>query len=252
MAIPPEVLAGFWGLLAGSALLVGAAAGYFARVPERVHASVMAFGAGVLISAISFELLDEAFRLGGAYTAAAGLLVGGAIFTVANIVLARRGAEHRKRHNPAALAKGKAGNNGPAIAVGSLIDGIPESIAIGLTIVAGGAVSTATVIAIFLSNIPEGLSSSAGMKTIGWSAPKVFGLWTAIAVVSGAASLAGYAVFSGLSAVTNAFVLALAAGGILAMLADTMVPEAFSEERSLSGMVTVVGFIVSFLLSMLG
>jgi len=251
MLIPPVALAGFWGLLAGSALLVGAAAGFFTHVPERVHASVMAFGAGVLFSAISFELLDEANRLGGAYTAAAGLLVGGAVFTLANMALARRGAAHRKRHNASALGKAAAGNNGPAIAVGSLIDGIPESIAIGLTIVAGGAVSTATVIAIFLSNIPEGLSSSAGLKTMGWSAGKVFGLWTAIAVVSGAASLAGYAVFSGLGAGTNAFVLALAAGGILAMLADTMVPEAFSEERSLSGIVTVIGFITSFLLSML-
>jgi ZIP family zinc transporter len=247
--VPPWAMAGVWGLLAGSALLIGAAIGYFVAVPKRIVASVMAFGSGVLLSAISFELLDEAFLLGGWDHAAAGLLVGGLVFTLANVALARWGAKHRKRSDVAAVGD-EFESNGPAIAVGTLIDGIPESIAIGLTLLAGGVVSTATVIAIFISNIPEGLSSSAGLKARGWPAQTVFLLWTAIALMSGGASLAGYLVFGGLDPGINAFVLALAAGAVLAMVVDTMVPEAFSEEHSLSGMMTVFGFIVSFVLSM--
>lgn len=246
--VPSWAIAGGWGLIAGSALLIGAGVGYFAAVPKRIVAAVMAFGSGVLLSAISFELLDEAYLLGGWDHAAAGLFAGGLVFTLANLELARWGARHRKRSDVAIL--GDFESNGPAIAVGTLIDGIPESIAIGLTLLAGGAVSTATVIAIFISNIPEGLSSSAGLRARGWSAIRVFLLWAGIAVASGVASLAGYLVFGGLDSGISAFVLALAAGGVLAMVADTMIPEAFSEAHSLSGMVTVLGFIVSFVLSM--
>lgn len=252
MVIPMWAVAGLWGALAGSALLIGAAAGYYLAVPRHVTASVMAFGSGVLLSAISFELLEQAYALDGADHAAAGLLAGGLLFTAANVLLTRRGAKHRKRSDAAVFAHDEVEGSGLAIAVGSVIDGVPESIAIGLTLLAGGAVSVPTVVAIFLSNIPEGLSSSAGLKARGWRAAHVFLLWTAIALVSGAASLAGYTFFSGFGSGVNAVVLALAAGGVLAMVVDTMVPEAFSEAHSLSGMMTVLGFITSFVLSMAG
>ncbi|AEG17792.1 ZIP family metal transporter [Methanobacterium paludis] len=246
------IMSGLWGLLAGSALLVGAIFGYFFKIPQRIVASIMAFGAGVLMSAISFELLDEAYALGGAYHVVAGFLIGATIFTLANVYLARKGAKHRKRSGKAILSENGFESSGPAIAVGSVLDGIPESIAIGLTMIEGGIVSTATVVAIFLSNIPEGLSSSTGMKTMGWRAVPIFVLWTVITLCTGVSSLAGYTIFSHFSPGIIAAVLALAAGGILAMLVDTMIPEAFSETHNLAGMVTVLGFILSFILSKFG
>jgi ZIP family zinc transporter len=136
-----------------------------------------------------------------------------------------------------------------AIAVGSLLDGIPESIAIGLTLLAGGTVSTVAVIAIFISNFPEGLSSSTGMRKAGRSKGYVFGVWALITVICGFASMAGYALFGRFSAGTEAATTSVAAGAILAMLADTMMPEAFEEGHNIVGLVTVLGFMLAFFLS---
>lgn len=243
------VMAGIWGFIAGSALLLGAIFGYFFKIPQRLVASVMAFGAGVLMSAVSFELLDEAYTLGGPTHLVAGFIIGAIIFTLANVYLARKGAKHRKRSTK--IDYDDTENNAMAIAAGSVIDGVPESIAIGLTMIGGGVVSTATVVAIFLSNIPEGLSSSVGMKKAGWKPVKVFLLWFTIAIVTSISSLIGFSVFSHLPVELTAVTLAVAAGGILAMLVDTMIPEAFSETHNLAGMVTVIGFAISFILSKL-
>jgi ZIP family zinc transporter len=250
--MPLWLIAGLWGFLAGGALLVGAVAGYFVHVPQRVVAGIMAFGSGVLISALSFELMEEAFKRGGFGSTAIGFLGGGLVYTLVNWYLAHRGAKHRKRSGKKQPSEEEHGGSGLAIAVGALLDGIPESIVIGLSLLAGGAVSWVAVTAVFLSNIPEGLSSAAGMKQAGRSKAYIFGVWGGIAAISGLASILGYTVFRGFSPEVIAATTAVAAGAIMAMLADTMIPEAFQEAHDLAGLITVLGFLVSFLLSKLG
>lgn len=250
--MPTWLEAGLWGLLAGSALLLGAGVGYFARIPARLIAAIMAFGSGVLISALSFELMDKAFERGGLGSTAIGFLAGAALFTGGNALLARRGAMHRKRSGGLQPTESDRQGSGTAIAVGALLDGIPESIVIGLSLLQGGVVSAVAVVAIFLSNLPEGLSSAAGMKAAGRSAGYIFGVWGGIALASGAAALLGYSAFSHFSPEVVAATTAVAAGAILAMLADTMIPEAFEEAHGMAGLITVAGFLSAFALSKLG
>jgi zinc transporter, ZIP family len=251
-AMNPAFQAAGWGLLAGGALVLGAAIGWFVRVPQRLIAAVMAFGAGVLISALAFELMQEAYERGGLLSAGAGLLAGAALFTLANWCLARYGAKHRKRSQGEQPSEAHAGGSGAAIAIGALLDGIPEAMVIGLSLLQGGRVSLVAVSAIFLSNIPEGLSSAAGMKKAGRSAAYVFGVWMTIALASGVAAWAGCALFAGVSQEWVAAVTAVAAGAILAMLADTMIPEAFERTHGATGLITVLGFLAAFVLSKAG
>jgi ZIP family zinc transporter len=218
-------------------------------VPQRLIAGIMAFGSGVLISALSFELMDEAYKKGGFDSTAIGFLGGAAVFTLANWLLARQGAKHRKRSGEQQPSEQDNGGSGLAIAVGALLDGIPESIVIGLSMLGGGVVSTVAVAAIFLSNVPEGLSSSAGMKKAGRSAKYVFGVWGAITLASGVAALVGYTLFQHYSADVVAATTAVAAGAILAMLVDTMIPEAFEAAHDYAGLITVAGFLAAFALS---
>jgi len=247
-----------WGGIAGLALVLGAFVGYLAPVPRKVVAGVMAFGGGVLISALAFELMASAYEQGGVAPTAVGFLAGATLFVVADAIVNRTGGRHRKRSGEhqrrelgARASQGK-GGGGMAIAIGSLMDGIPESLAIGASLTAGGGVAWVTVAAVFLSNVPEGMSSSAGMRRAGRSKGFVFGLWSAIAVASAAAAMVGQVVLATAPAWIVAAVVALAAGAILAMLANTMMPEAFEVAHTWTGLVTVAGFLLAFLLSKLG
>lgn len=241
-----------WGLVSGSALIVGAGLGYLADVPKRIIGLIMAFGSGVLISALTFDLIEEAYQRGGFRAAAIGFVGGALIYTIANYLLNKKGGKHRKKSGALQPSEKENPGSGLAIAMGALIDGIPEFIAIGVSMLEGGVVSIATVIAIFLSNLPEGLSSSAGMKKAGRSAKFIFGVWIAIALLSGIASLCGYVIFRHYSPQVIAATVAVAAGGILAMLSSTMMPEAYEESHELVGLITVVGFLAAFILSKMG
>jgi zinc transporter, ZIP family len=247
----PATQALLWGFVSGGALVLGAAIGFRVRVPGRVVAGVMAFGSGVLISALCFELVLEACEQGGLTASITGFLLGAVAYSTANHLVSCRGARHRKRSGQQQAREEEQSGSGVAIAIGALLDGIPESIAIGLSILHGGAVSVATVVAIFLSNLPEGLSSSAGMKKAGRSATYVFWIWTMIAVVCGLSSLVGYVVFDGFSPFVLAATTALAAGAMLTMIVDTMIPEAFSQTHDWTGLIAVSGFLTSFTVSQL-
>jgi zinc transporter, ZIP family len=236
--------AGFWGFVGGFALLIGAIVGLKARTGQRTIGLVMAFGAGVLISALAFELTEESFKRGGAVSVTLGLAAGGILFFAGDWVLDHRGGNHRKRSGGQ-----QAGGSGSAIVLGALMDGIPESVAIGVSLLGGGGVGVATVAAVFLSNVPESLSAATGLKKAGHSARWVMALWTAVAVVSALAAAVGYAVLGDASPSVIAFIQAFAAGAILTMLADTMMPESFEHGGSIVGLVTLLGFALAFLLS---
>jgi len=236
--------AGLWGLAAASALVIGALIGLVGGVPRRFVALGMAFGAGALISALAFDLTEEAFAEGGTLPVAGGLAAGALVFFAGDQLLHRRGAARRgKRMHHAAEG------NGPAIVLGALLDGIPESVVLGSTLLAGGGVGVPFLAAVFISNVPEALSAAADLRREGHQPTWIIGLWVGVAVVSGVAAALGYALLGGMGAGAVPLIQAFAAGAILTMLADTMIPEAFSEGGDLTGLATVFGFATAFLLT---
>jgi zinc transporter, ZIP family len=234
-----------WGLLAASSLLLGGLLAVALPIGRRLLGVVMAFGAGVLISATAFELVEEAFQTSGLLSDVAyGLFAGCAVYALGDALLDRFGGADRKSSG------GEQATGSPlAIVLGIVLDGIPESAVIGLTLLEGGAVSAAMLIAVFVSNVPEAVAATSGLVASGWRRSQVFVLWGVVALVSGVASLAGYGLLDGASPSLVAFVLAFAGGAILTMLADTMMPEAYAHGGKLVGVFTTLGFATAFAIS---
>jgi ZIP family zinc transporter len=231
-----------WGTLAASSLVIGALIALRFHIGLRAIGLIMGFGAGVLISALAFDLVEEAVdKASGHGWVAVGLFAGCGVFFGGDRLIDRLGGGDRKDADG-----GQEGGSALALVLGSVLDGIPESMVIGLTIYEGGAVGAAYLAAVFISNLPESISSTSGLKTSGWQTSRILWMWIAIALISGLASLLGYVLFQDSSPDTVAFVLAFAAGAILTMLAQTMMPEAFEHGGKLVGVVTTLGFAVAF------
>jgi ZIP family zinc transporter len=237
-----------WGLISASSLVIGSLVAIWLHLSLRVIGLIMAFGAGVLISAVAFDLVEEAADTSSGEGAIAwGLFAGCLVFFGGDWLISRFGGADRKD------ATGDQEGDSPlAIVLGTVLDGIPESMVIGLTIYEGGAVGAAYLAAVFISNLPEAISSTTGLLSSGWQKSRVLWMWIGIAVVSAVASLAGYGLFQDSSPATVAFVLAFAAGAILTMLASTMMPEAFEHGGKLVGIVTTLGFAVAYAIHSLG
>jgi zinc transporter, ZIP family len=237
----------WWGAFAASSLVVGGLIALRVRVSGLVLGLVMGFGAGVLLSAVSFELVEEAFETTGLLSdVAIGLFAGCAVFSIGDALIDRFGGGDRK-----AMDGAQAEGSPLAIVLGIVLDGIPESAVLGLTLVEGGAISVAMLAAVFLSNLPEAVAATSGLVLAGWHGSRVLALWVGVVAVSALAALAGFALFDDASPHAIAFVLAFAGGAILTMLADTMMPEAFEHGGKLVGVVTTLGFATAFAISAL-
>src|SRR5262245_28686751 len=241
-----------WGLFGASSLLIGAVIGLKVSIPTRVIGLILGFGAGTLISAVAFELTDEAYNLGGADTLTLGLALGALTYFVGDLAIARRGADQRM--NPGKRRAGstpQGADAASALLLGAVLDGIPESAVIGISLLGGGSVSAAVLAAVFISNLPEAIASSTGMKMERVSTRHVLTTWVVVVLISGMASAVGYGLLEGASGNTVALLEAFAGGAVLTMLVDTMIPEANKDGGRAVGLATVLGFALAYLLSTL-
>jgi ZIP family zinc transporter len=215
-----------WGALAASSLVIGALLGLAREWPRELVGLVLAFGAGALISAVSFDLAAEGAQIGDTGYTAAGLAVGALTYYALNRVVGR-------------------GEAGASLALGAFLDGIPEQTVLGIGIAAGEGVSVGLLVAIFVSNLPEAIGSATDMRAARKSPAQIRRLWLAVAVICAAATVVGYLIADAVSGNVNAFVDGFAAGALLVMLIDQMIPEAVRKGGDVSGLVTVLGFAVA-------
>ena len=214
-----------WGALAASSLIIGAVLGLAREWPERFVGLVLAFGAGALISAVSFDLAEEGFKIGGPGTVAVGLAAGAMAFYVLDGLLDRGGDN--------------------ALAIGALLDGVPEQLVLGIGIAAGEGVSVGLLAAIFISNLPEAIGSATAMKEAGMRRVAILRLWGLIAIGCAVATPVGFALADVTGGDLQAAVNGFAAGALLVMLIDSMIPEARTKAGRTGGLVTVLGFAVA-------
>lgn len=239
------LMAMLWGGVAGFALLIGALVGFSERMSNRTVSLILALGGGVLIAMVALELMQESFELGGYWASGVGVLGGSTTFFLADLALAHYGGKRRKQSEGQPETEG----SGYAIFVGSLLDSIPEAVAIGVSLLKGGSIGWVLILGVLLSNIPEGLSATTGMLKAGRSLRYVFGLWSAATLATALAALFGYLLFAYLPIEQVALTQSFAAGAILAMLASSVFPQAFKQGGPMVGLLTSIGFLIAFFLS---
>jgi len=236
-----------YGLAASSALVIGAAIGTRYTPSRHVTSILLAFASGALISALAFELFEEAFELGGAARAGLGLLAGAAVFVAVDTWLDRRVVGESGPEEREVVKEGARGGVGWALLAAVTLDGVPENLALGVSLVEGASLSL--LVAIFFSNLPEALVGAVAMRTGGLAAKKVMGTWIACAAVLAAMVVFGESVAEGLDASVLAVALGFAGGAVLASLADTLMPEAYEHGRPWNAFATAAGFFLSFMLA---
>jgi ZIP family zinc transporter len=230
-----------WGLVATSSLLIGGVIAIRFRISNKVLGIIMAFGAGSLISAVSYELVYEAVRLAKTTGYPAfGFFTGALTFFFSDKLIAKMGVANRK-----AIKGSSATGLVVPMVLGIILDGIPESIVIGLGLYEGGKVGIAMLAAVFISNLPEAVAGTTGMKAGNWSTKKILLLWLLIVIVCAFSTIAGFSLFSSASDLWLSFIQAFAGGAILMMLTNSMIPEAYEHGGKLAGVFTVLGFFVS-------
>ncbi|MEQ6377346.1 ZIP family metal transporter [Bacillaceae bacterium S4-13-58] len=238
-----------WGTIAGSATMLGALVVLKYSIPKKIIGYIMALGTGALIGATSYELLEDAVSRSGFFQIAIGFLGGSLIFTFLDIVISRKGGHKRKHSNrDEFVEENSEETSNVGVFIGSVMDTLPESAMIGMSLVGGKSVSIALVVSIFISNIPEGISSTAGLKKSGYSNKKIIVMWALVLFFSALSSLAGAMLLDSASDTIKAMVSSFTAGAIISMIASTMMPEAFKDGGPIVGFITCVGVFTSLVL----
>ena len=228
-----------WGALAASSLVLGAILGVARSWSDRMVGAVLGFGAGALISSVAFELAEEGLATSGPTEVAIGLAVGAAAYFVANRLVARIGG------------RGSRSTAGVPLALGALLDGIPEQAVLGIGLASGGGVGVSLLVAIFVSNLPESIGSATAMRAAGEARRPIVLLWLAVGLACALSTVVGYAVADVVGPSVRSAVDGFAAGALLVMLVDSMVPEAREKAGDWAGLATVLGFAVAAALSKL-
>jgi ZIP family zinc transporter len=233
-----------WGALAASSLVIGAYVAFARKWSDVQVGSVLAFGAGALISAVSFELVEEGAVTGGLGATAIGLGFGAMTYYLADGAIARRHSGGRGKQG-----RKQSSSSGTALALGAFLDGIPEQMVLGIGLAAGEGISVGLIVAIFVSNLPEAVGSATEMHAAGRSRESVLRLWLAVAVICLIATLIGYGIADVASDELRAGINGFAGGALLVMLIDSMIPDARKQAGRAAGLITVLGFAVAVALA---
>jgi len=241
------VLAFSWGIAAASGALVGAILALALKLRHRSIAAFMSLGAGVLLSAASFKIGSEALMLAGAAPTVGGMIAGAATFSVANATLVAARDRKRCGECKSQPSEAEAPGSGGSIALGTALDAVPEALVLGVTLRAGGP-DLALVAALALANVPEALSGTAGMRVASRSSTYVLGLWTVTVLGTAATAALAFYFLTDLGSHATAILKAYGAGALIAMTAETMIPEAFHNGPRYSGVLAAAGFAALILL----
>jgi zinc transporter, ZIP family len=240
-----------WGLAAASGVLAGTILGLIARLPHRAIAAIMSFGAGVLFSAasISTKIAAEALIAAGALFTAAGIVLGAAMFSIANGALTM--ARDRKRCGECKpqLSEAEAPGSGTSIALGTALDAVPEALVLGVALRVSGPDVALVVVALALSNVSEALSATTGMRLASRSSTYILSLWSGIALGTAAMTAAVFYLLNDFGPAVTAILKAFGAGALIAMAAETILPEAFHNGPRYSGVLAASGFAALILLT---